>query len=523
MMPYCLLPLDGGLPVVLDAPRLTLGRHPGCDRVIRHDTVSRRHCRIAQRGHYLAIRDLSSANGVRVNGRKIEEDTSIAPGDRLRLGSAEFVLAMQSDEVLAIVRARTTEPALVDELSMTQPVSLLRVEEHERESIRKRTPLPKQDISPKQNVDSSPTSIEKESHAADDEPPAREGFTDQSWDMIVALSHRGETVPDPAREPPSEEIRSLLEDDEVDRREEHAVALGYASRGPAGGQWNHVRIGLSLMRWGGLAASLALLFLWVVPTVSVFVMAARIATSVFSPFDTGVNAGPGDAATYGTLMLAALATPIVVCVVLRNVSEDGFWPAIILCVLGVLVGQLIRLEQRTTLVWLAGICAVGIGCGLFVMLVGQCLAGFLPRRIPLAAKGIGGAVALVLAMMMIPLLFAGPTSSIPSLALPIGRPAFGFVVYVAMVIAAAGLVLMLLYLGGVARLIRDVPLCEAADFCLGWTAVSSVLALGVWFAVAGNHVPRGWSDMLLLGAAAGITVSMAWTAQLAGYVRFALR
>ena len=97
-MPFCLLPLDGGLPIVLDAPELILGRHPGCDHVLAGpDTVSRWHCRVEQRGHYVQVFDLGSANGVRVNGCKIEQNAPLAPGDRLRLGGAEFVLALAGE------------------------------------------------------------------------------------------------------------------------------------------------------------------------------------------------------------------------------------------------------------------------------------------------------------------------------------------------------------------------------------------------------------------------------------------
>jgi tetratricopeptide (TPR) repeat protein len=50
---------------------LTVGRHPGCDVVLRSGQVSRRHARFGVRDGRLTVEDLGSHNGVRIAGRRI--------------------------------------------------------------------------------------------------------------------------------------------------------------------------------------------------------------------------------------------------------------------------------------------------------------------------------------------------------------------------------------------------------------------------------------------------------------------
>ena len=74
-MPAQLVPITVGsaLPVVISRPVILIGRHPECDVRINLPQVSRRHCCVAMAYDRLVIRDLGSSNGVRVNGRVIEE------------------------------------------------------------------------------------------------------------------------------------------------------------------------------------------------------------------------------------------------------------------------------------------------------------------------------------------------------------------------------------------------------------------------------------------------------------------
>jgi len=68
-----------------------VGRRHGCDLRIPLPTVSRRHCEISQNGETLKIRDLDSAWGTFVNGKKVNGETSIKAGDSVRIGPLTFV------------------------------------------------------------------------------------------------------------------------------------------------------------------------------------------------------------------------------------------------------------------------------------------------------------------------------------------------------------------------------------------------------------------------------------------------
>jgi len=80
---------EPGLPVrwheLLDA--VTVGRHPRCEVVLETPSVSRRHARIEPREDGWWIIDLESSHGVRRNGRKIEHEVPLCPGDWLEFGA----------------------------------------------------------------------------------------------------------------------------------------------------------------------------------------------------------------------------------------------------------------------------------------------------------------------------------------------------------------------------------------------------------------------------------------------------
>lgn len=86
-----LVPLNPALlpPIVLQRPIILVGRHPECDVRIDRPEVSDRHCCLAQAEQRLIVRDLGSRNGVRVNGRLVEEAV-LSPLDEVALGPIVF-------------------------------------------------------------------------------------------------------------------------------------------------------------------------------------------------------------------------------------------------------------------------------------------------------------------------------------------------------------------------------------------------------------------------------------------------
>jgi len=73
-----------------------LGRDPSCDLVLNDSKCSRRHAVLEAGPQGIAIRDTGSANGVFVNGRKVER-SPLAEGDVVRLG--EVRLTVLSEDV----------------------------------------------------------------------------------------------------------------------------------------------------------------------------------------------------------------------------------------------------------------------------------------------------------------------------------------------------------------------------------------------------------------------------------------
>jgi predicted component of type VI protein secretion system len=71
----------------------TVGRHDECQIRIKSSQVSRRHCELFEKKGLLLIRDLGSANGTFVNGKKIEGQRVLEPGDELTIGQVKLRVA----------------------------------------------------------------------------------------------------------------------------------------------------------------------------------------------------------------------------------------------------------------------------------------------------------------------------------------------------------------------------------------------------------------------------------------------
>ena len=76
----------------LDRYEIVVGREGDCDVLVPIDTVSRRHCRLLQRGGAVFLTDLGSTNGTALNDEALapNEEFALRSGDRIRVGSAIF-------------------------------------------------------------------------------------------------------------------------------------------------------------------------------------------------------------------------------------------------------------------------------------------------------------------------------------------------------------------------------------------------------------------------------------------------
>lgn len=106
-----LVPLNpGSAPIIrLQRPVLIVGRHPECDVRIDLPKISRRHCCLALVYDRVVIRDLGSRNGLRLNGRVIDE-AQLVPGDEVAIGPLLFRLENPDGPQVPTPAAVSTKP-----------------------------------------------------------------------------------------------------------------------------------------------------------------------------------------------------------------------------------------------------------------------------------------------------------------------------------------------------------------------------------------------------------------------------
>ena len=78
----------------LTGPEVVLGRSPDCHITIEDPLISRQHAKITTQDGVAKVEDLGSRNGVRVNGRAIDEVVELKDGDRIRLGTQELLFSV---------------------------------------------------------------------------------------------------------------------------------------------------------------------------------------------------------------------------------------------------------------------------------------------------------------------------------------------------------------------------------------------------------------------------------------------
>jgi adenylate cyclase len=86
-----LIPCGGGDAIPLTGPKLLVGRRSTCDIKLDFQNVSSHHCEFELRDGYWHIRDLSSSNGIKVNGERCNT-RCITPGDVVTIAKHAFTI-----------------------------------------------------------------------------------------------------------------------------------------------------------------------------------------------------------------------------------------------------------------------------------------------------------------------------------------------------------------------------------------------------------------------------------------------
>lgn len=94
----------------LDVTSVSIGRASECTIPVRDRYLSRKHAEIVLVDGRWLLRDCGSANGTYLNGRRVEADTVLTSGDRIRLGDTELVFEAEhrTDRFLAVPDSRVS-------------------------------------------------------------------------------------------------------------------------------------------------------------------------------------------------------------------------------------------------------------------------------------------------------------------------------------------------------------------------------------------------------------------------------
>ncbi len=105
---------DGDKTYPLEKPRLVVGRDKKCDIQLDNLAISREHCAFSRRGEAYVVRDLNSANGTFINGKKITEHF-LNDGDEIVVGQFKLFFknhAMQTAPKAMPIKAPPEDEAL---------------------------------------------------------------------------------------------------------------------------------------------------------------------------------------------------------------------------------------------------------------------------------------------------------------------------------------------------------------------------------------------------------------------------
>lgn len=95
------------VPFVRD--EITIGRQEGNTIRLTERNVSRRHARLFRQNGHVAVEDLGSYNGIRINGDKISGQTTVHEGDLIQI--ADYDLSVQNDAVTQTAPSAQAAPS----------------------------------------------------------------------------------------------------------------------------------------------------------------------------------------------------------------------------------------------------------------------------------------------------------------------------------------------------------------------------------------------------------------------------
>ena len=99
---------SAGSAVQVTRERFLIGCGEDCHLRCESDLVSRHHCVLHIGQNHVVLHDLNSAHGTFVNDKKIQQDVSLADGDKIRFGRFEFQVAITQGKVAESTEEKST-------------------------------------------------------------------------------------------------------------------------------------------------------------------------------------------------------------------------------------------------------------------------------------------------------------------------------------------------------------------------------------------------------------------------------
>lgn len=93
------------VPLVRD--EITIGRKEGNTIRLTERNISRKHAKLKRANGAFVIEDLSSYNGVKVNGKKISAEIALKPGDQVLIGDYQLALQLEGESGAATIPEQT--------------------------------------------------------------------------------------------------------------------------------------------------------------------------------------------------------------------------------------------------------------------------------------------------------------------------------------------------------------------------------------------------------------------------------
>lgn len=92
---FSLLDPLGEEQIRFSSPEIHVGRHPSCEWVLQHETVSSRHARLSFHHDHWWLEDLGSRNGTFLNDERVTESVVLANQDVVRCGEMRFAILLE--------------------------------------------------------------------------------------------------------------------------------------------------------------------------------------------------------------------------------------------------------------------------------------------------------------------------------------------------------------------------------------------------------------------------------------------